>query len=106
MIPSLKNLKGNPFAVVDVETTGRIGGFHEIVQIAIVPLTLDLEVADDIAPFYQNIRPNHPERAEKRAEGVHGLQMDDLLINAPSQDRVLDYLMEWFSNSHWVMVGV
>ena len=97
MIPSFSNLKGNPFAVVDVETTGRVGGYHEIVQIAIVPMTLDLEVAEDISPFYQNIRPNFPERAEKRAEGVHGLQMDDLLINAPTQDRVLDYLLEWFA---------
>ena len=98
MIPSLTNLNGNPLAVVDVETTGRVGGFHEIVQIAIVPLTLDLELAEDIQPFYQNIRPTYPERAEKKAEGVHGLVMDDLLLNAPTQERVLDYLLEWFQN--------
>lgn len=97
MIPSLSNLNGNPLAAVDVETTGRVGGFHEIVQIAIVPLTLDLEVAPGIQPFYHNIRPNFPERAEKRAEGVHGLMMDDLLLTAPTQERVLDYLLEWFA---------
>jgi DNA polymerase III epsilon subunit-like protein len=94
--PSLPNLNGNPLAVVDVETTGRVGGYHEIVQIAIVPLTLDLEIAP-VQPFYHNVRPNFPERAEPRAGGVHGLNLDDLLVNAPTQERVLDYLLEWFS---------
>lgn len=94
--PSLPNLNGNPLAAVDVETTGRIGGWHEIIQIAIVPMTIDLELAD-VQPFYCNIKPNHPERADEAAAGVHGLNMDDLLMNAPSQSRALDYLLEWFS---------
>ena len=96
-MPTLNNLKGNPLAVVDVETTGRVGGFHEIVQIAVVPLTLDLEVDTNIKPFYQNIKPDFPGRAEKRVEKIHGLQMDDLLLNAPTQERVMDLLVEWFS---------
>ncbi len=95
-LPSLPHLYGNPLCVVDVETTGRIGGYHEIIQIAIVPLTIDLEIAA-VQPFYQNIKPNHPERAEVASRGVHGLNIDDLLVNAPSQERVLEYLLEWFS---------
>jgi len=95
-VPSLPNLNGNPFAVVDVETTGRIGGYHEIIQIAIVPLTIDLEIAD-VPPFYHNIRPNFPDHADDKAGMVHGLNIDDLMVNAPTQDRVLDYLLEWFS---------
>lgn len=93
---SLPNLYGNPFAIVDVETTGRTAGYHEIIQIAIVPLNLDLEVAD-VKPFYYNLKPNNPEHAEKQAGVVHGLNLDDLLVNAPTQDKVLDYLLEWFS---------
>lgn len=96
-LPSLPNLNGNPLAVVDIETTGRIGGYHEIIQIGIVPLTLDLEVAN-IQPFYHNIKPNFIERAEARSGKIHGLNLDDLLINASTQDRVLNYLLEWFSN--------
>lgn len=93
---SLPNLNGNPLAVVDVETTGRVAGFHEIIQISIVPLTIDLEIAN-VQPFYHNIKPNFPDRADERAGFVHGLNLDDLIINAPSQKRVLDYLLEWFS---------
>lgn len=95
-LPSLPNLNGNPLAVVDVETTGRIGGYHEIIQIAIVPLTVDLEIAN-VTPFYQNIKPNYPERAESGARGAHGLNLDDLMVNAPTQEKVLDYLLQWFS---------
>ena len=95
-LPSLPNLYGNPFAVVDVETTGRIGGYHEIIQIAIVPMTIDLEVAP-VQPFYHNLAPDFPERADSRAGVVHGLNLDELIVNAPTQDRVLEYLLEWFS---------
>lgn len=96
-IPSLPNLMGNPLAVVDVETTGVIGGYHEIIQIAIVPLNIDMEIADAIKPFYTNIRPTYPERSMEGAERVHGINMDDLIANAPTQDRALEYLLEWFS---------
>lgn len=95
-IPSLPNLKGNPLAVVDLETTGRIGGYHEIVQIAVVPLDLRLEVSETVPPFYLNIRPEYPERAERRSEGITGLNLDDLILNAPTQERVLELLVEWF----------
>ena len=33
-------LFGNPMAAIDIETTGRDPTIHEIVQIAIVPLTV------------------------------------------------------------------
>lgn len=93
---SLPHLRGNPFAIVDVETTGLVAGYHEIIQIAIVPLNLDLDVAQ-VRPFYYNIKPNNPEHAESQAGVVHGINIDDLLLNAPTQDKVLDYLLEWFS---------
>lgn len=96
-IPTLKNLNGNLLATVDVETTGRVGGYHEIIQIAIVPLTIDLEIAP-VEPFYQVLRPEHPDRVSRGARRVHGLNVDDLIMNAPSQGRVIQYLIEWFNS--------
>lgn len=97
-IPSLPNLYGNPIAAVDVETTGRIGGYHEIIQIAIVPLNMDLEIADGIVPFYHTLKPEWPERVEKGSSTVHGLNIDDLITNSPTQEKVSEYLVEWFAN--------
>ena len=96
-IPSLPNLQGNPLAVVDVETTGVIGGYHEIIQIAIVPMSIDMEIAEDVPAFYTNIRPDFPQHVSEGATRVHGIDMDELMLNAPTQERALDYLLEWFS---------
>ena len=92
----LTHLYGNVMAAVDYETTGRRPGYHEIIQIAIVPLDNDLRPSKEIRPFYTNLKPLYPERAEKRAGNVHGLDIDDLLLHAPEPDRVKDLLLEWF----------
>jgi len=98
LLTSISSAFNNPFATIDIETTGQIGGYHEIVQIAIVPMDIHLNVAGNIQPFYQNIKPDYPERAEESALRVHGISLDDLLVNAPTQAKVLDYLIEWFNN--------
>ena len=59
-------LNSNTMAAVDIETTGSVVGYHEIIQIAIVPLTPDLDPWDK-APFYMDIRPDFPERGSSRS---------------------------------------
>lgn len=80
-------------ATVDVETTGLIYGYHEIVQLAVLPLDENLEPMD-VSPFNMMIRPNYPERASKRAMQINGLNMDDLM-KCPTQEQVADIFMEW-----------
>jgi DNA polymerase III epsilon subunit-like protein len=93
----MTHLAGNLLAAVDFETTGRRPGYHEIVQIAILPLDHNLDAHPDVPVFYMNIRPNHPERCERGAFAVHGLDVDLLMLHAPSQDRAVDLLCEWFN---------
>lgn len=98
MIPSaLLNLNNNMMVAVDVETTGLLAGYHEIVQIAVVPLNSELQPCEDHRPFYISIRPDHPER-QKGAAGVHGLKMDELLSMSVSQEKAADLFDEWFVN--------
>jgi len=92
---SLINLSGNVLAAVDVETTGRLAGYHEIIQIGIQPLTSEIQPVKGITPFYMNIAPAHPERAEDNATRVHGLDIDDLVNNAPDQWKAADLFDEW-----------
>lgn len=94
--PGLVHLNGNLLCAIDFETTGKRPGYHEPVQVALVPLNSDVRPLDGVRPFYTNIRPKHPERAEPRAMAVHKLSMDDLLLNAPEPERVRDMLIEWF----------
>lgn len=95
---TIRHCNANLLAGVDFETTGDEPGYHEICQIAIVPLDSNFEPSREIRPFYSNIRPDHPEHADPVAMRVHKISMEDLLLNAPSQERVADMLMEWFVN--------
>lgn len=92
----LVHLNGNLLVSVDLETTGRRPGYHEIIQIAVVPLDSDLRPLEGVRPFYQNLKPFFPERAEKRAGYVHGISLESLMLHAPHPDKVADLLREWW----------
>ena len=96
--PGFVHLNGNLLAGVDVETTGRRPGWHDIIQIAIQPLNSKCEPLEDVIPFYYTMKPAHPKRAESKASQVHKLDLDDILMNAPDRWQVGDYLDEWFTN--------
>lgn len=98
-VPSgLLTLKGNMLAAVDVETTGRVAGYHEVIQVAVVPLTSEIDPVPDVNPFYMNIAPAHPERCEHGAQMVHGLDIEELVNNCPDQWKVADLFDEWFQS--------
>lgn len=96
--PGFVHLNGNMLAAVDVETTGKIPGYHEIIQIGIQPLDSCCEPLTDVSPFYFTIKPEHPERAEARATAVHKLDIDSLCLHSPDKWQVADYLDEWWGN--------
>jgi len=93
---SLPHLNGNLMAAVDVETTGRRANWHEIVQIAVVPLDSDIRPLEGVTPFYMTVQPLHPERVEEAARNVHGLDLTHLALYAPHPDKVADMFVEWF----------
>jgi DNA polymerase III epsilon subunit-like protein len=92
----LVHLNGDLLASIDLETTGLQAGYHEPIQIAIVPLNSDIRPLEGVRPFYTTIRPEHPERHEARAGYVHGIKMEDLILHAPTSGRVQDLLVEWW----------
>ncbi len=95
---SLISLNYNLMVAVDVETTGRMPGYHEIIQIAAQPLDANLDPFPDIRPFYMQVAPEYPERAEKEATTVHGFNIYDLQKTAVEQSRAADMFDEWFQS--------
>ena len=93
-----KYLNGHILASVDIETTGRLPGFHEIIQIGVVPLDSEFHPLPSVLPFYTNIAPDYPERAEKNALIISGLELDKLVKEALTQVRVADLFCEWFDD--------
>ena len=92
----LITFNNNTLAALDIETTGAWAGYHEIIQLAIVPLDEDLNQMD-VSPFYMNIKPDHPERTQKDATRAHGISLD-ALSGCPGKDQVANTLEEWFVN--------
>jgi len=92
----LVHLNGNLMVSIDYETTGLRAGYHEIIQIGIVPLNADLRPNRELRPFYHNIAPKYPERQEKGAGDVHGLDLNELMLHAPTSERVADLLVDWW----------
>jgi DNA polymerase III epsilon subunit-like protein len=90
------HLRGNLMAAIDLETTGTQPGWHEIIQIAVVPLDADFKPFDTVRPFYTHLKPLHPERISAGASSKHGISTEELLLHAPEPDRVADWLAEWF----------
>jgi DNA polymerase III epsilon subunit-like protein len=90
------HLNGNLLAAVDLETTGTQPGYHEIIQIAVVPLDSDIKPLEGVRPFYTHVRPLYPERESAGAKYKHRIPMTELLLHAPAADRVQDWLFEWF----------
>jgi len=90
------HLNGNLMAAIDFETTGLQAGWHEIIQIGIVPLDADLHPISNLRPFYHNIAPKFPERQEKGTGEIHGLNLNELMIHAPSSERVADLFVDWW----------
>lgn len=98
MHTSFVHLTGHMLAAVDVETTGRDPFRHEIIQIGIQPLDSNCNPIPEITPFYHNIKPEYPERAEPKATAVHKLDIDYLCTHAPDKWQVADWLDEWWTN--------
>jgi DNA polymerase-3 subunit epsilon len=91
-VPNMAYLNGNLIVAIDLETTGLEPGYHEIIQVAVVPL--DAQYQQSAEAFYTFVRPAYPERQCVEARDRHHLPMEELLA-APDSERVQDLLMEW-----------
>lgn len=71
---SMQHLNGAQMCVIDTETTGLTPFFHEVIQVAIVPLDSTLEPRRDVSPFYIELKPDHPDRIDPQAMTVNRMK--------------------------------
>lgn len=76
-IPTSSNPVDEPdkwlLAFIDIETTGLIPGWHEMIDIGIVLTDLD---GNEISEFFARIHPHHPERLSDGAKAVNGFSVE------------------------------
>jgi DNA polymerase III epsilon subunit-like protein len=100
----LTHLNGDILCVIDVETSGHIPGFHDLLQICILPLDYKLDMWKDFAPFYMEIQPKRPENYGKATtwndEEVakkNRQLMAHAQVNGMDPYRAADLFDEWFA---------
>ena len=92
----MTHLNGNLLAAVDVETTGNRPGFHEIIEICVLPLDQNFEVHKEFPLFNMRMRPDFPENIDQKALRVNRADMAQIALNALDREKVADLLWEWF----------
>lgn len=68
--PRNGNLRERDLCFLDVETTGSVFGYHEIVDIAAVRTAPDASTI--LGKWHKRIRPRHPERFSSYARDLNG----------------------------------
>ena len=95
MATSMEHWNGDQMCVLDIETTGLKPGWHEIIQIALLPLDSNIKPRKDVMPFYIEMAPDFPERIDKEAMSVSQLKMADVVLRGHDQEKSKDLLVEW-----------
>jgi len=91
----MKHFNGHMPAVIDVETTGEKAGFHDLIQVAVVPLDDNLEVSKTHRHFEMNIRPKYG-NINPEATEVHKLDMIEIMKKGVDPDDSIVFFSQWY----------
>jgi DNA polymerase III epsilon subunit-like protein len=92
----MRHLNGNLLCVLDCETTGLKAGYHDLIQIAIIPLDNQLNVNQERLPFITNLKPKRPENADPGAFRVNKLSLADCILKGLDPYSAADLFDAWF----------
>lgn len=95
MANSQQHLNGNQIVAIDVETTGLEVGWHEICQLAMVPVDNFYKPRTDVKPLNIFIRPNDPDRIDPEALKVSRIKRQNLIDYGIDSEKAKDVLEEW-----------
>ena len=96
MANSMYHLNGNILCAVDVETTGFIPGFHDMWQIAVLPLDGEIQPSKNTMPFYMNMQVKRPENISKKAIKIANIDFYTAQKRAVDPWTAADMFDEWF----------
>lgn len=93
----MMHLNGHIACALDTETTGLRAGYHEMIQIALVPLGMDFEPDKHFEPFTVLIKPDHPNRMDSTAMRINGLR-EKCQEFGLDKEVAADLFMKWFDS--------
>lgn len=93
----LMNLNGNVMCSIDFETTGLVAGYHDAIEVAIVPVGMDLRPSKKVVPFVTLLRPKdrYPDSWTEEAARVHKIKREELAIHGREPFKAADDFEVW-----------
>jgi DNA polymerase III epsilon subunit-like protein len=82
--------------VVDVETTGDKAGYHDLIQIAVLPLDDEFNPSKEHEYFEMKLRPVHG-NIDPIASEVHRLDMAKIMSEGVDADDAVDFFVRWYN---------
>ncbi|GAG17775.1 unnamed protein product [marine sediment metagenome] len=95
MSNAMVHWNGNQLCAIDTETTGLDSAWHDIIQICILPLDSNIQPRRDVLPFYIEMIPQHPERADPEAMKINRLDFAIIGQRGHDQEKAKDLLEAW-----------
>ena len=86
---------GNQLCAIDCETTGLDPLYDEILTLAIIPLTSNIEPRKDVMPLHLLIQPEYPERIKEEAMKVNKIDLAEHMSKAFDKETALNLFEEW-----------
>lgn len=101
----LTHLNGDLLCAIDCETSGEVPGYHDLLQVCVLPLDYKLEPWTDITPFYMLIQPKRPEYFGKKSE-FNDLEVQNRIkklfcqaqVDGVEPYKAADLFDEWIKN--------
>lgn len=93
----LMNLNGHVLCCIDFETTGLTAGYHDAIEVAIVPVGSDLRPSKRVLPFVTLLRPKdrYPDSWTEGAARVHKIGREELIIHGSDPFDAADRFVAW-----------
>lgn len=95
---NLLNLNGNLLCAAEIITTGSRPGFHDIIQICLLPINASWEIHKAILPFFMDVAPKRPDNVnfDDLPKKVNRQRVFDSVTNGIEAYRAADLLQSWF----------
>lgn len=97
-VPGMIHTNGNLLCAVDCETTSLDHDKCEILELAILPLDICLNIAPEVSPFHIFMRPDFPEDINPESLAVSKTSLTEIMKMGVSQDEGTDLFYTWFDS--------
>lgn len=94
----MNHLNNHLLCAIDIETSGLKPGYHDIVQIAILPLDFKIQPHLDIVPFVLDLRPKNPDNADLDNIPITRKRFQEFCDKGFDPHSAIDLFDMWFQN--------